>query len=768
MSTRVITTTGPVKFPFRLNDNTVKRLEKKKINRLVLILAVSLISFYPVNAGTIYKGNLTGIIIDAETNKPVPNAAIGLLNHNKFTTSDSEGKFTFLNIDEGNYTLKVTHVGYKETLASILFSESSGSKFVIYILPKAIEISTVVVSDKSPVSKFQDLYELSNVLKGKELQKDLGLTLASTLKNETGISMRSMGPAPARPVIRGLGGDRVLISEDGKKTVDLSATSPDHAVTVEPFSIDRIEVIRGPKLLTYSPVTIGGVVNVVRNEIPKQIHNSPFGTIGGFYESANNGFIGSLITEIPYQKFALRLEGSRRKTMDLSTPEGRLKNSGSSNTNLSLGGSYISDNIRIGSSLRRFELDYGVPGGFVGAHPEGVNISLYKNQFRFETEVSFENSLFTGLEFSYGGQLYRHKEFEKSGRIGSEFRIMDHSISFNAMHGKLGIFDNGKIGLTGEMKDFEIGGFVFTSPTISYNMALYGFETFSINRFTFETGIRANYDLIKPEREKPVSNIGHIRQREFLTYSASLSVLYELTRIVHIGANISKSSRVPTIEELFSEGPHLAAYSYETGNPDLKDESGLGTEIFVYHKFTDLYYNINLFYNDITDYIIPRNTGEINYATFLPVYATTGVDAILYGMELQVDWKVIDRISFGFSASYTKGSFKEGRRALPQIPPLKGQVSIKYESDLMSAGISSEFASDQKRVDLFEDPTSGYSIFNLFFQYSINYDHLVHSFSLNIDNIFNRIHRNHLSRVKIILPEAGINARITYKLFFHL
>lgn len=744
-------------------------MKRRNISLLIIMVAAAYIfCYYPVNARTIYKGNLSGIIIDAETNKPVPNAAVELLYNNKFTTSDANGNFTFVNIDEGSYTLKVTHVGYKETLATIKFSESSGSIFAVYILPKAIEISTVIVSDKSSVSKFQDLYELSNVLKGKELQKDLGLTLASTLKNETGIAMRSMGPAPARPVIRGLGGDRVMISEDGKKTVDLSATSPDHALTVEPFSIDRIEVIRGPKILTYTPVTIGGVVNVVRNEIPKQVHNAPFGTIGGYYESANNGYIGSLITEIPYKNFALRLEGSRRKTDDLMTPEGNLKNSGSSNANLSLGGSYINDNIRIGTSFRRFELDYGIPGGFVGAHPGGVNISLYKNQFRFITEIIFENSLFNTLEFSYGGQLYRHKEFEKSGRVGSEFRIMDHSISINAMHGRFGFFDNGKIGLSGEMKDFEIGGFVFTSPTKSYNIALFGFETIAMNRFTFETGIRANYDLIKPEREKPISNIGNIRQREFFTYSASLSVLYELTKIVHIGANISKSSRVPTIEELFSEGPHLAAYSYETGNPDLIDESGLGAEIFIYHKFTDLYYNINLFYNDIADYIIPRNTGEINYATFLPIYATTGVDAILYGMELQFDWKFFERISLGFSASYSRGTIKEGRKPLPQIPPFKGQISIKYESDQLAAGISGEFASDQKRIDLFEEPTAGYSIFNLFFQYSINNDHLVHSFSLNIDNIFNRIHRNHLSRVKVILPEAGINARIMYKLFFHL
>ncbi|MBM4170712.1 MAG: TonB-dependent receptor [Ignavibacteria bacterium] len=730
--------------------------------------ATFIFNISPIDASTTFSGNLNGIIIDAETNKPVSNAAVELLNNNRFTTSNSEGIFTFTNVIEGTYTLKVTHLGYKETLASLKFDEGSTAKFAVYILPKAIEISTVIVSDKPTLSKFEDLYELSNVLKGKELQKDLGITLASTLKNETGIAIRSMGPAPSRPVIRGLGGDRVMISEDGEKIIDLSATSPDHAVTVEPFSIDRIEVIRGPKLLTFTPVSIGGVVNVVRNEIPIQIHNAPFGTIGGFYESANNGYIGSLITEVPYDKFALRFEGSRKRTEDLSTPEGKLKNSGSSNTNLTIGGSFIDNDLRIGSSFRRFELDYGVPGGFVGAHPNGVNITLYKNQFRFLTDINFENSFISELEISYGTSLYRHKEFEKSGKIGSEFRIFNHSLSVDARHSRLGILDNGTFGLSGEMRDFDIGGFVFTSPTRSYNLALFGFETFTLDRFTFETGLRFNYDLIKPEREKAVSNIGYIRQRTFYTYSASVSVLYELTKIVHIGANISKSSRVPTIEELFSEGPHLAAYSYETGNPDLTAEGGFGTEIFIYHKFTNLFYNINLFYNNIAGYIIPRNKGRTNFATFLPIYATSGIDAVLYGLELQADWKLLEKLSFGFSTSYTLGSFKDDGKPLPQIPPLKGLIELKYESETMTAGISNEYAFSQNRVDQFEEPTDGYTVFNLFFQYSINAAHLIHSFSLNVHNIFNRIYRNHLSRVKLILPEAGINARITYKLFFHL
>ena len=186
-----------------------------------------------------------------------------------------------------------------------------------YLIPKNIELDPVIVSDYKSYSKFDDLNELSNVLKGKNLERQLSLTLASTLKNEAGLAIRSMGPAPSRPVIRGLGSSRVLISEDGIKTTDLSATSPDHAVTIDPFTVSRIEVLRGPKILTQTPTSIGGIVNVVRDEIPTAIHDNITGQFGFFGETVNKGYLGSAMVEIPIQKIALKAEISHRNTNDL-------------------------------------------------------------------------------------------------------------------------------------------------------------------------------------------------------------------------------------------------------------------------------------------------------------------------------------------------------------------------------------------------------------------------------------------------------------------
>jgi len=719
-----------------------------------------------VKAEKPYSTNITGIVLDSETSDAIPGVVIELVETKIYATTRNDGSFIIKNLSEGKHKLKFSHIAYHEKIVELEVTTISDKSIIVNLTPKSIEVSPVIVTDHySEVSKFDEISEYTNVLKGKELQRDLGLTLAATLKNETGLAIRSMGPAPSRPVIRGLGQDRVYISEDGNKTIDLSSTSPDHAVTIEPFTLQRVEVIRGPKVLIKTPTTIGGVVNVVRDEIPQEIHQHFHIMAGGYTETANKGYLGSIVGEVPFNPFEIRLEFSGRKANNLNTPVGELENSYAQNLNYSIGGSFVDDFGFAGTSFRKYELNYGIPGGFIGAHPNGVDIEMFRRQNNFETRVDINSDFIKNVEANYSYALYRHKEFEASGRIGSEFRILNHIGFVNINHNQIGFMDNGILGISGEIRDFDIGGFVFTPPTNSYNISAYFFESLRKGKFSFEFGGRYNYDKIIPEIEKPDADIGPILIRTFSTYSLSFSALYELTQRVYIGANISKSSRVPTIEELFSEGPHLAAYSYEVGNPLLDAEGGLGTEIFVYHKFEETLFNLNFFYNNLNNYIIPRNTGEINYQTFLPIYATTGVGAIFYGAEAQIDWNFLGNFSFSTTASYTHGAFKENNQPLPQIPPLKSLIELKYSDENILCGFNSEIAAAQNRVDTFEEPTPGYVVYNSYVQYTFITGDLIHNLSLNFDNVFNKEYYNHLSRIKSVLPEAGRNLRLSYKVY---
>jgi len=716
-------------------------------------------------SASVIKGDLQGVILEGSNDKPLVNAVVKIEELDLYDIADKNGIFFFRDIPFGQYIIEVSHIGYKTVRMNISISSEYIGGIIIHLYPVPLETTTVVITGTHIDNKFDDMNELIGVLKGKELERELGLTLAATLKNETGISLRSMGPAPARPVIRGLGSDRIQITVDNIISTDLSSTSPDHAVAVEPFTIERIEVLRGPKILLHNSTSVGGIVNVIKEEIPTEIPNKISGLAGFYGELVNRGYLGATVLKVPYKKLVFRAEATKKKTDDVSTPKGILKNSNMGSSNISTGLSFIDDWGNTGLSVSQFELDYGVPGGFVGAHPNGVDVSILKRQFSLQFNYFLPFQSFEKLELKIARDYYRHTEYERADLIGAQFTIFNYRGSLNVHNKSFFLFDNGITGVSGEFRDFNIGGFVFTAPTKSYKGSFYSYQRYALGSFNYEASFRISYDQMNPRKANPSSKESFIKQRKFFTYSLSFSLLYGLNNHFYIGGNLSRTSRVPTIEELYSEGPHLAAYSYEIGNPNLQHERGIGLELFTYYKSENLYAMFTAFKNDFSYFIIPRNSGIINSQTLLPIYQTVGVPARFIGFESHIETTIFNQFSILCSFSFTRANFINGS-PIPQIPPVKVITQLKYQNDAMILGIENETASAQKRVDIFELPTAGYFVFNAFTQYSFFTGEVVHNITLNIDNIFNTEYRNHLSRIKVILPEEGRNLRVTYRIYF--
>ena len=118
-----------------------------------------------------FDGKLQGIVIDSETNKPIASAEVALVDDKLYTTTNANGEFEFISIDHNEHLLKVTHVAYQENITKVKHNPNDNKRIIIYLIPKTIEISPVIITGQTPQSKFDDLYEISNVLKGKELEK---------------------------------------------------------------------------------------------------------------------------------------------------------------------------------------------------------------------------------------------------------------------------------------------------------------------------------------------------------------------------------------------------------------------------------------------------------------------------------------------------------------------------------------------------------------------------------------------------------------------
>lgn len=738
--------------------------------KLAYILFLLLGSFHS-NAPGENSFTVSGTIIDKESQEKLSFSYIHLEELNRTAIADKDGSFRITNIPTGEYTFSFHRIGYKTQKRVV---EISDKNIVLEVELTATTLSgeTIEVIGVNQELTGANIGHASKSISGATLRRNLGGTLAETLSGLPGMDQRSLGNTPARPVIRGLGDERIVILQDGISTGDVSDQSADHSVSVDPIASSEIQIAKGAAALAYGANAVGGIVNVVNNLIsPTQLERtSGIGTIGG--ETVNeSGFLG-LNLSLPTKDIVINTHLNARTGNDTKTPVGPVRNTGFTTTNSAIGASYVQDWGYIGASFGTYLSNYGIPPDPNG-HPNGVDIEMRKFNYSLSGELLPKNSFLTTIEGDFTINNYNHKEFETSSSIGTDFGLVTTTTQIRATHGHLGFLDHGSFGLWGEVEDYAVRG-ASTPDANSYKFAAYAIEEFHFDALRLETGLRFDYVLNAPKQNDPDSNIGNIRDRNFNALSSSISAIYSLGKGFSVGSIILHSFRAPSLEELYSEGPHLASFSFEIGNPDLKPERSLAKELFTRWQGKDSFFEIALYHNDFSNFIYARNTGQANnrFPT-LNNYQFVGTEALLYGFEVQLETRVFDNFTFGASASYTVGEQDTtsqigvtGKQPLPQIPPFKAKTTIKYVKKGFEAGTNFTYAAKQNRTGEFETPTSSFFLTDIFAQYRFSTSRLLHTISLNANNVFNEEYYNHLSLIKDLRPEPGRNISLLYRLYF--
>lgn len=711
------------------------------------------------------QGTVIGTVVDAETGAPVEFAQILLEEANRSTVSDVDGGFTLRFLPAGLFTLKAYRIGYKPLIRNVDVPAGDTLSLTLQMSSTTLAAGEIVVEGVREAA--EQLADAALELEGQRLRQRLGTTIAETLADEPGISMRSMGPAPARPVLRGLGGERLLVLEDGGRTGDLSATSTDHAVVIDPMTAERLEVVRGPAALVYGPNTLGGVINVVREYVPTSRPDALHFQLSAQAQSVNTGYAGggSLLTPVG-EPFALHVDGSFRQGRNVSTPEGKLLNTDLTTTNASIGGSFVQPWGYAGVAASYYATEYGIPGGFVGAHPNGVSIDVERRHLESRAEVITPLEWIPRLEARGTFSRYYHQEFESDGSLGVEFGLLSYHGSLIARTAQYGPFRKGAIGLWGEYRDYASGGFSSTPASTEWTLAGFAFQDVHLADFTIQGGLRYDFRTVQPSRETTSDLIGNIRERTFGGISASASALWHPARALSIGVTGMRSLRMPGIEELYSEGPHLAAYSFEVGNPMLDRETGYGGEVFARYQNGRANASAAAYINVIDHYIFPRDTGELNHRIHLPIFQYTGAQARMVGAEARASWQVLPRWAVEATGAYVHGTLTDLDQPIPWMPPLQGKVGVQYGRRAFNVGVDLRLAQAQERLGPFEESTDGYAVLDAFAQYHFTAGGLLHTLDLGVENLTDTAYRDHLSRVKSIMPEPGRNVKLLYKLFF--
>ena len=726
---------------------------------------------------------LSGRVLDATTRAPLPAAMLRLVEIHREARAHEDGSFTFGLVPAGSYKVTVHRIGYRsQTLSVEVVAGMAGLE--IAMAPSPLQLNATVVTGQVSERGASESISSTNVLSDARLDRRLDGTIGSTVAGTPGVTMASMGPATARPVVRGLGGDRVLVLEDGLRMGDLSSSSMDHAVASDPLTARKVEIVRGPMSLLYGSSALGGVVNIIRQEVPNVAIDHAHGALSAQASSVNDGATLGGYAEMPLAGFAVRAEGSLRTAGDLRTPVGRLVNTGVNTTGGAVGVSKVGAWGHTGLSYRYYGNDYGVPGGFVGAHAGGIDIVMRRHMVRSETDWHPVNGAFESVKASVAFSNYQHEERSKSGAVGTRFAQLMTATEVVARHRAVGPFAGGAIGFRGQYRDITPSGPIRATPTADWSLAGFAVEEFGTGPLRASAGVRYDFARFIPLRLRNIVVRGDTLPtlpRDFGSVSASLGVLYALDNGVRFGASASRSYRTPDFNELYSDGPHLAAYSYDVGDPRNRQETGLGVDLFARVERERIRAEVAGFVNSMQGYLFPRNTGEPGRQAQRWKFQYTNEDAQLIGAEGDFEVTLLDHVVLEATASYVRGTISGDRdtipgvdgapdivesKYLPLMPPLNGRLGLRHETPRWSYGGGVRMAAAQTLLGDFETETPGYATLDLHAGWRFILGSRLHSFTLRVDNLLNTEIREHLSRTKEIIPEAGRNVSLLYRVQF--
>jgi iron complex outermembrane receptor protein len=658
-----------------------------------------------------------------------------------------------------------------------------------------------------------DVLAGTSVLEARDVQRQAVTgQIGELLTKLPGVSATSFAPGSSRPILRGQQGERVRVLVDGVGTSDVSNTSVDHATTIDPITVERIEVLRGPAVLLYGSQAIGGAVNVIDKRIPtrmpdEDLHLDAFAGV----DSASNLRTGAASLDVGIgSNLVFHLDGSWRDTgnMDIGgfqlAPElreelleeaaekqadgeldeaaefreaaeqrGFVPNSDMQSWTVNGGLGLILGQSTFGVALGYYDTDYGVikrpglkhehaapvPGAPVKEEEdETVRIGLEQLRADFKGDIYLGEGTFERLKLRVGYSDYTHTEFE-GDEVGTTFDSKSVEARAELVQSAEGSL-RGSSGIQYLHRDFfAVGAEAYVPPNLTDQIAIFTLQEFGTGPIQIEAAARAEFTNVEAQ------TLGI--ERDYDTFSGALGVVYEGIEGVRIGLNGSRAERAPSAEELFSDGPHIATQAFEIGDPNLDTESAWGVEAFARGNIGAGTFNFTIFRQWFENYIFLEDAGF--EADDLPAFEYLQQDADFFGIEAEFSYPLIDNDGFrlltDLSASYVEAELADGT-AVPRIPPLSLLGALEAQTPAFDLRGEVQWFDDQDRVTAFETPTDGFTLVNALVAWRPIENNRNITLQIAADNILDVNGRRHASFTKDFVPLMGRNFRASVRLSF--
>ena len=677
----------------------------------------------------------------------------------------------------------------------------------------SVQLDKVVVSAHSFDQGQNEMAQPATLLTDEALKRQRANSLGETLSSQAGIHNSSYGSSVGRPVVRGMSGARVKVLQDGIDTLDVSTISPDHGVNADTQSATKIEVLRGPATLMYGSGAFGGVVNVVDERIPTGLAQ-PESNVRVQYDTVNKGKTAAInhsdsvdlsagnavhwrVSASHFRSDEYELpelaehdeheEGETEEAHEEHAAEDTLGNSDTSySNNLTFGSSYVFPSGYAGIALSESKSEYGLPGHVhEEEHVEGETVEEHEEhesegariemrQRRIDLDSRFDQPIegIDSVNFRIGFNDYRHDEIE-DGAVGTKFRRKGLEGRSEVLLAPVsGLFQtelSQAVGIQFSQDTFKAEGEESLVPkTDSAVVGVFWLGKSKVADWGVELGARLEQAQLSPDQPDSINasceseglSTDQYKNKDFNTRSLSLGLVRDLNFTRSQGwqvvGSVTSAQRAPATEELFSCGAHPATQTFDVGNPDLNIEQALNIEVGVRKTQGQLTTALNVYQNQISDFIYAKNTG-IEVDGF-GQYKFVQQDATFVGGELEVAYQLLEGLTLTGMADRVRAD------DLPRIPAdrlglgfeASSMALFSTQSDWMLFGQWQQIQK-QDQVAENEEASLGYDLLTLGMTYQAVLANSEYRIDLKGNNLLDEEVRQHTSFVKEQVPQPGRN-----------
>jgi iron complex outermembrane recepter protein len=708
--------------------------------------------------------------VESEDGRPLAHAQVHVPALGRGTLADGAGRFVLGELPPGRHVVHVAHVGYAPVRREVVVERGGVAELVVTLVATPLSLPGIQVTGRTGGDDPLAAVQATTQLAGRELERELGGTIARTLARQAGIAVRTMGPAAALPVMRGLTGDRILVLQDGQRSGDLAGSADDHGMTIDPLAAQRVEVVRGPATLLYGNNALGGVVNVISSDIPGWLPRRGEYAAALQSETAYPGGTASVRAAVPVSgRWAVGARAGARRTADMRIPAGpelgrRLANSGRRDWNGSLGVGYAGLGRSGGVAARAYDFAYGLP-----VPPGGDPVSLRGRRVEGtgRAELHLASPLLPSLRLDGTVQDYRHDELDDAdGAVLQRFGLATRTANLLARQGALGPATGGAWGVSGLFKRYTATGpEALTPPADSRGLGAFGFQEIGLGAGAggpaLEVGGRFDAYRIQAHASE---KFGPARTRTFRALSGSVGLRLPLAPSASAGVSLTRSFRAPTVEELHSGAAHAGTGAVEFGNPALAAERGTSGEVVLRGQQPRWQAQIAAYHSAIDDFVHLAARGDtVLGGVTLPVLEYAATRAVLRGAEGSVEWAPVPEIVLSAVGDYIHAADGYGT-PLSFMPPARLGFGARWERGPFGAGGDVDRAFRQRRVGPADErPTPGSVLLRLHAALRFDAAGRGHTLALRAENLAGVTHREATSRIKDFAPGPGRNLALLYR-----